>query len=224
LPSAANVGVALNLSPCEGDEQAARLADGYLNRWFLDAVCGRGYPADMVEWYGDAAPGPLPPMPELDFIGVNYYYRRVVRDAPPPLGWEQVTPPDAELTEMGWEVHPDGLRDILLRVAREYAPRALYVTENGVALPRGLEDERRVRYLDAHLAAVEEARAAGAPVEGYFVWTLLDNFEWSFGTSMRFGLVEVDFETLTRTIRSSGRHYGRRIEARRHAGSRQGHR
>src|SRR6185437_3774570 len=112
---------------------------------------------------------------------------------------------------MGWEVHPDGLRDILLRVAREYAPRALYVTENGVALPRGLEDERRGGYLDAHLAAVEEARAAGAPVECYFVWTLLDNFEWSFGTSMRFGLVEVDFETLTRTIRSSGRHYGRRI-------------
>jgi beta-glucosidase len=213
LPSGANVGVALNLSPCEGDAQAARLADGYLNRWFLDAVCGRGYPEDMVEWYGDAAPGPLPSMPELDFIGVNYYYRRVVRDAPPPLGWEQVTPPDAELTEMGWEVYPDGLRDTLLRVARDYAPRALYVTENGVALPRGLEDARRVAYLDAHLDAIGDARAGGAPVEGYFVWTLLDNFEWSFGTSMRFGLVEVDFETLERTIRRSGRHYASRIRA-----------
>jgi beta-glucosidase len=211
LPSMARVGIALNLSPCEGDEQATRLADGYLNRWFLDAVCGRGYPADMVEWYGDAAPGPLPSMPDLDFIGVNYYYRRVVRDAPRPLGWEEITLPDAELTEMGWEVYPDGLRDILLRVTRDYAPRALYVTENGVALPRGLDDERRVSYLDAHLAAVDEARAAGAPVEGYFVWTLLDNFEWSFGTSMRFGLVEVDFDTLRRTIRSSGRHYRRRI-------------
>jgi beta-glucosidase len=152
-------------------------------------------------------------MPELGFIGVNYYYRRVVRDAPRPLGWEQITPPDAELTEMGWEVHPDGLRDILLRVARDYAPRTLYVTENGVALPRGLEDERRVAYLDAHLEAIGDARAAGAPVEGYFVWTLLDNFEWSFGTSMRFGLVEVDFETLERTIRRSGRHYSNQIRA-----------
>jgi beta-glucosidase len=114
---------------------------------------------------------------------------------------------------MGWEVYPDGLRDILLRVARDYGPRALYVTENGVALRRGLDDQRRVSYLDAHLAAVGEARAAGAPVEGYFVWTLLDNFEWSFGTSMRFGLVEVDFQTLRRTIRSSGRRHRREILA-----------
>jgi beta-glucosidase len=213
LPGDASVGIALNLSPCEGDEQATRLADGYLNRWFLDAVTGRGYPEDMLEWYGDAAPGPLPPMPTLDFLGVNYYYRRVVRNAPPPLGWEQVTPEGAELSEMGWEVRPDGLRTILVRVARDYAPAALYVTENGIALPRGLDDDRRVAYLESHLAAVEEARAAGAPVGGYFVWTLLDNFEWTFGASKRFGLVEVDFETQRRTIRRSGRWYGARIRA-----------
>jgi beta-glucosidase len=215
LPADASVGISLNLSPCEGDERAVQLADGYLNRWFLDAVCGRGYPDDMLEWYGDAAPPHLPPLPPLDFLGVNYYYRRVVRDAPPPLGWRQVTPANAELSEMGWEVHPDGLREILLRVARDYAAPVLYVTENGIALPRGLDDERRVAYLDSHLAAVEEARAAGAPVAGYFVWTLLDNFEWAFGTSRRFGLVEVDFETQRRTIRRSGRRYAELIAAHR---------
>ena len=210
LPSDANVGIALNLSPCEGDERATQLADGYLNRWFLDAVCGRGYPEDMLEWYGNAAPPePLPAMPPLDFVGVNYYYRRIVRDAPPPLGWEQITPAGAELSEMGWEVHPDGLRDILLRVASDYAPRALYVTENGVALPRGLDDERRVAYLESHLAAAEQAGA-----DGYFVWSLLDNFEWGYGRSKRFGLVEVDFATQARTIRRSGRWYAERIRAR----------
>jgi len=213
LPSSMNVGIALNLSPCEGDERASRLADGYLNRWFLDAVCGRGYPADMVEWYGDAAPGPLPPMPQLGFLGVNYYYRRVVRDGPPPLGWRQVTPPGAELTEMGWEVYPKGLSDTLLRVARDYAPASLYVTESGIALPPGLDDERRVAYLESHLAVVEAARAAGAPVDGYFVWSLLDNFEWGFGRSKRFGLVEVDFATQARTSRRSGHRYAELIRA-----------
>jgi beta-glucosidase len=202
---AARVGIALNLSPTEGDERAARLADGYLNRWFLDPVFGHGYPSDMVAWYGDAAPGPLPPPPGLDFLGVNYYYRRVVRDAPGPLGFEQVTPPGAELSEMGWEVHPDGLRELLVRVARDYSPERILVTENGIALPPGLDDERRVSYLERHLAAVAEARAAGAPVDGYFVWSLLDNFEWAFGRSKRFGLVEVDYATQRRTIRRSGR-------------------
>jgi beta-glucosidase len=203
-----NVGIALNLSPCEGDEQATRLADGYLNRWFLDAVCGRGYPVDMVEWYGAAAPPELPEMPPLDFVGVNYYYRRVVRDAAPPLGWEQVTPAGGDLSEMGWEIHPDGLREIVLRVERDYAPPAIYVTENGIALPRGLDDERRVSYLESHLTALE-----GTPVAGYFVWSLMDNFEWAYGRSKRFGLIEVDYETQARTIRRSGRRYAELIRA-----------
>jgi beta-glucosidase len=112
---------------------------------------------------------------------------------------------------MGWEVYPDGLRDILLRVVRDYAPPSIHVTENGIAVPRGLDDERRVSYLESHLAAVDEARAAGAPVDGYFVWSLLDNFEWGYGRSKRFGLVEVDFATQRRTIRSSGRRYAELI-------------
>jgi beta-glucosidase len=214
LPSAASVGIALNLSPCEGDEQATRLADGYLNRWFLDPVFGRGYPQDMLEWYGEAAPAlELPPIPRPDFVGVNYYYRRIVRDAPAPLGWRQVAPPDAELSEMGWEVYPDGLCEILLRVARDYTPRSIYVTENGIALPRGLDDGRRVAYLESHLAAVDRARALGAPVDGYFVWSLLDNFEWAYGRSKRFGIIEVDFETQQRTIRRSGRRYAELIRS-----------
>ena len=214
LPTDVSVGIALNLSPCEGDEEATRLADGYLNRWFLDPVFGRGYPEDMLEWYGEAAPtAELPPIPPSDFVGVNYYYRRIVRDAPAPLGWRQVAPPGAELSEMGWEVYPNGLCEILLRVAREYAPRSIYVTENGIALPAGLDDGRRVAYLESHLAAVDRARASGAPVDGYFVWSLLDNFEWAYGRSKRFGIVEVDFETQRRTIRRSGRRYAELIRS-----------
>jgi beta-glucosidase len=209
--SNARVGVALNLSPAEGDPRAAELADGYLNRWFLDPLFGRGYPADMVEWYGVAAPAGLPPLPALDFLGVNYYYRRVVRDAPRPLGFEQVTPRDAELSEMGWEIHPEGLRNVLVRVAQDYAPQSLLVTENGIALPAGLDDERRVGYLERHLAAVADACAAGAPVDGYFVWSLLDNFEWALGRSRRFGLIEVDYATQRRTVRRSGRWYAELI-------------
>ena len=210
----ARIGIALNLSPVKGDARATSLADGYLNRWFLDPVFGRGYPADMVEWYGAAAPrGADRSAPPIDFLGVNYYYPRVVRGAAAPLGFAQVTPPDAELSEMGWEVNPEGLRDLLLRLAQDYAPQSVIVTENGIALPAGLDDERRVRYVESHLNAVAAACAAGVPVDGYFVWSLLDNFEWAYGRSKRFGLIEVDYDTQRRTVRRSGRWYAELIRA-----------
>jgi beta-glucosidase len=129
--------------------------------------------------------------------------------------------PDAEATEMGWEVYPDGLRELLLRLDGDYAPGRIYVTENGAAFeddpdPEGnVDDEARTRYLARHLASAADAIRAGVPLHGYFAWSLLDNFEWQHGTSKRFGLVYVDYGTQSRTVKASGRWYADLIRARR---------
>jgi beta-glucosidase len=210
----ARVGIALNLSPAHAsspaDEEAAWTADGVHNRWFLDPLHGRGYPQDVVERYGDLAPRPLDDYDgALDFLGINYYMRHVVRaSARAPLGFETI-PPEGELTEMGWEVYPDGLTEILERVHRDYAPGALYVSENGAAFPDDPagDDPRRVEYLRAHFAAAADALERGVPLEGYFVWSLLDNFEWHHGFTKRFGLVYVDYASQRRTVKASGRYF-----------------
>jgi beta-glucosidase len=221
----ARVGIVLNLSPCKAastsveDAAAARRADGYLNRWFLDPLYGRGYPADMVALYGGLVPENV--VTELarwdgglDFLGVNYYTRRVVRAADTsPLGLAHVTPDGAALTEMGWEVYPDGLHEILMRVHFEYAPPVILVTENGAAFPdvvdarAHIKDARRRDYLASHLRSAAAAIAEGVPLRGYFVWSLMDNFEWAFGLSKRFGLYRVDYGTQRRTLKESGRWY-----------------
>ena len=201
----ARVGIALNVSPvepasdAEEDVAAARRVDGHLIRWFFDSAFGRGYPDDMREWYGftDEAPPGLP----LDFVGVNYYFRQIVRHDPGHwLGAAQVPVEGARTTAMGWEIHPDGLRDVLERVRLDYAPASLAVTENGMA-GDGVDDPDRVDYLREH---VERARGLA---DAYFVWSLLDNFEWAWGYAMRFGLVHVDYDTQRRTIKTSGRWY-----------------
>jgi beta-glucosidase len=213
---AASVGIALNLSPVdaasdsEDDRSAATIADGYLNRWFLDPLFGRGYPQDVVERYGPIAPPTLDGFDaSLDFLGVNYYTRWVVRASDDePLRFE-LLPPTGQVTEMGWEVHPAGLRELLLRVQRDYAPARVYVTENGVASADGPdgEDPARVDYLQEHFAAAADAIEQGVPLEGYFVWSLIDNFEWAHGFSKRFGLVYVDYESQRRITKASGRFY-----------------
>jgi beta-glucosidase len=214
--SGASVGIALNLSPADPatespeDAAAAELADGFLNRWFLDPLYGRGYPQDVVERYGAIAPPPLDAYHgRLDFLGVNYYTRQVVTSSSrAQLGYD-VLPPSGQLTEMGWEVHPDGLRRILERVHRDYDPGAVYVTESGAAFPDepGGDDLDRVDYLRDHFSAAADALEAGVPLQGYFVWSLLDNFEWHNGFTKRFGLVYVDYETQRRTVKASGRFY-----------------
>jgi beta-glucosidase len=212
----AAVGIALNLSPVDPatdspeDAAAAQLADGVANRWFLDPLYGRDWPQDVVERYGAIAPPSLDSYDgDLDFLGVNYYMRHVVRSAPGErLGYD-VLPPSGRLTEMGWEVHPTGLRRILERVHRDYAPRAVYVTESGAAFPDEAErdDVERVEYLHDHFGAAADARDAGVPLHGYFVWSLLDNFEWHNGFAKRFGLVYVDYATQRRTMKASGRFF-----------------
>jgi beta-glucosidase len=214
--SGASVGIALNLSPVDPatdsheDAAAAELADGFANRWFLDPLFGRDYPHDVVERYGAMAPPSLGSSDgDLDFLGVNYYMRQVVRAAPETqLGYE-VLPPAGQLTEMGWEVHPAGLRAILERVHRDYAPRAVFVTESGAAFPDepGRDDVDRVDYLRDHFSAAADALDAGVPLEGHFVWSLMDNFEWHNGFAKRFGLVYVDYATQQRTVKASGRFF-----------------
>jgi beta-glucosidase len=221
----AHVGITLNFSPAhpasdsEDDRAAARRYDGFFNRWFLDPLYGRGYPADMIELYGSMAPkipdGDLETIAApTNFLGVNYYNREVIRDDPgaPPLRTASVRP-EGEYTAMDWEVYPDALCELLMRLHRDYAPGRLYVTENGaayddmVAPDGGVHDERRTRYLARHFAAAHAAIAEGVPLAGYFVWSLMDNFEWAYGYSKRFGVVYVDYPTQRRVAKDSALFY-----------------
>jgi beta-glucosidase len=220
-----SIGIVNNLSPCEpatdtpADIEAAVRADGHTNRWWLDPVTGRGYPTDMVELYGielPVRPGDLETIATpLDFLGVNYYFRQVIAADPTvaTLGFRQVPVDGAVTTALGWEVHPAGLTQTLVRLTTEFDAPALYVTENGSAWTDEpdadgyVADQEREAYLVDHVDAVADAVAQGAPVRGYFAWSLLDNFEWAYGFWPRFGLAYVDYATQRRTIKLSGRTY-----------------
>nr|WP_217634887.1 GH1 family beta-glucosidase [Micromonospora pattaloongensis] len=227
----ASVGIVLNLSPCEPgsdrpeDVAAAVRADGHTNRWWLDPLYGRGYPADMIATYGvepPVRPGDLDTIATpTDFLGVNYYFRQVVVDDPdgPAPFARQIPVPGAVTTAMGWEAYPAGLERLLVSVAEEYRPGRLFITENGAAWPDRVtpvgtvDDSERTEYLEQHLAACAAAVARGVPLAGYFAWSLLDNFEWSYGYDKRFGLVHVDYETQARTVKASGHRYAALIRA-----------
>jgi beta-glucosidase len=214
----AQVGITLNLShtyPASAtpeDEAAALEVDGGSNRWFLDPIFRGAYPADLVERNELVAPlvqdGDMAAMAApIDFLGVNYYFRFVIGEGAE--GPRMVRDPEAPQTDMGWEVYPDGLHAVLTRLAREYEPPAIYVTENGAAfgdvrLHDGqVHDPERTAYLDSHITAVGRAVEAGVPVKGYFVWSLLDNFEWAYGYAKRFGIVYIDYPTLERVPKDS---------------------
>ncbi|WP_327334783.1 GH1 family beta-glucosidase [Streptomyces anulatus] len=223
--SDARVGIVNNLSPIEpastgeADLAAARRADGHINRWWLDPILGRGYPRDMVEEYGvelPVRPGDLETIAApLDWLGLNYYFRQIVTSDPDGTAphAKQVSVPGTRLTHMDWEVHAEGLEQLLLRLTGEYGVQRIYVTENGsayedvVAADGSVHDPERVRYLEEHLAACARAVAKGAPLAGYFAWSLMDNFEWAYGYDKRFGLVHVDYATQRRTVKSSGRRF-----------------
>jgi beta-glucosidase len=212
----------------DADRAAAALEDGYRNRWFLDPVLRGAYPADMVEHFGGLMPvvadGDLETISvPIDFLGVNYYTRDVVQAHPETGRPMHLALDGVERTAMGWEVYPDGLHRVLVRLHEEYRPPLVYVTENGAAcadVPGDdgrVDDADRVAYLQGHVDAIGRAIADGAPVGGYFVWSLLDNFEWAFGYTQRFGLVFVDYETLERTPKRSFEWYRDHIAAQRTA-------
>jgi beta-glucosidase len=191
----------------------------------MDPLFGRGYPSDVLAHLGADAPriasGDLDDIATpMDFLGVNYYSRNVVSATGP---WDVHTSGNT-VTEMGWEVYPEGLTELLLRLKRDYPVPPLVVTESGAAFADRLEagrvhDAERTHYIAAHIAAVGEAVRRGVRVDGYMVWSLLDNFEWASGYAKRFGIVHVDYATQQRTLKDSALWY-RDFLQRRRAGSR----
>ncbi len=220
-------------SDSPADVDAARRVDGLQNRWYLDPVLKGSYPEDVVAdvaAYTDLScvqDGDLETIAtRLDWLGVNYYSSFRVRglDAPAPvqpgarptpwIGTEdvEVVETGLEKTHMGWDIVPEGLRATLVRIDREYDAPPIYLTENGSAwedevVDGEIHDRDRIEYLDQHLAAIRDAIGDGVDVRGYFAWSLLDNFEWAWGYTRRFGIVRVDYDTQQRTVKDSGRHY-----------------
>jgi beta-glucosidase len=225
----AEVGIVLDSWPIHpatddpADVAAARAADGRTSRLFFDGVLRGTYPEDVLAGFASAVPDVHPGdmaaiSAPTDFLGINNYSRRVVRageDGVPVDVW----PEGARLTDMGWEVYPAGLAEVLTRLHREYGVESLYVTENGAAFSDvrthdgRIHDVERIDYLRSYLNAVAGAIADGVPVRGYFVWSLLDNFEWALGYAKRFGIVHVDFPTLQRTPKDSFHWLRERIAA-----------
>jgi beta-glucosidase len=233
----AEVGISLNLAPIwpaspeEADRDAARRQDGSLNRWYLDPLFRGSYPDDAIAnriRRGHLA-GPELPFVQagdlntiatpIDFLGVNYYSRWVVRadgDGEPVV---VSAVPKEELTDTDWEVFPQGLYDLLIRIEREYRPPLIYITENGAAYADGpddagrITDTRRVEYLRSHLSAAHRAIKDGVPLRGYFAWSFLDNFEWSSGYEKRFGLYWVDYATQQRIPKDSAFWYREAVSA-----------
>ncbi|SHK21154.1 GH1 family beta-glucosidase [Alicyclobacillus tolerans] len=222
------IGITLNLNVCypasesPEDKQAAMLADGFSNRWFLDPIFHGYYPEDMLEAFqthvsdwdflkdGDVETIAVP----IDFLGVNFYSRSVVRHFSdnPFLQVEQVPAHPDVCTAMGWEIHPESLYRLLTRLASEYTSIPIYITENGAAfddvmVDGKVSDPARIDYLEGHLRAAERFCSENKQLKGYFLWSLLDNFEWAHGYSKRFGIVHVDFATQRRTLKESGEWY-----------------
>lgn len=225
-----SVGIALDCRPAspasdrEEDVAATRHFDGYRNRWFFDPVFGRGYPDDMSRSYFDRGrlPAGLSSLVQasdldviatpLDFLGLNYYTtieisagREESEEPDVPAG----APAPAGYTEMGWKVDPGGLGSYLSHVNDTYQPPSIVITENGASFSEGpdetgrVRDQRRIDYLTSHIGAVAAARRAGVPIDGYFVWSLLDNLEWVQGFSQRFGIVWVDHSSQQRIPKDS---------------------
>ena len=221
------IGLVVNLEPKTpasdnpADQQAARRADAYMNRQYLDPVYLGHYPDEMAEIFGDA----WPEFPHddfglirapTDFLGINYYTRGLSQYDPAawPVHATNVRQPGALYTETGWEVHPDSLTKVLTWVTQRYGRMPIYITENGAAFPDPptatgdrLDDPLRVAYYQSHLLAAREAIEQGVDLRGYCAWSLLDNFEWSLGYSKRFGIVHVDYATQKRTPKASARFY-----------------
>jgi beta-glucosidase len=197
------------------DRVAASEWSAARDAWFLDPLFGRGYPTRGLEVHREA--GHLegvdlaePPAGDLDYLGLNYYRRDSVRAlSDRPFDWEIGAVPGSEQTQMGWHVASDGLSDTLIDLNQTYGPREIVVTENGAAYPDSIDQDGQVRdvarlgYLARHIAAVSDALGAGVPVTGYYVWSLLDNYEWSLGYTRRFGLIHVDFGSQRRTPKDS---------------------
>ena len=215
-------------SDSDVDRDATRVFDEDFNLWFVEPGAHGRYPAAALERYRRSGAidetHPVVSHPEdlrtmsvpTDFIGINYYSRAIIRaDVPEPANRPQTLfpPPSSEKTDMDWEVYPDGLHNLLMRATNEWRAKKIFVTECGAAYSDGpdsdgrINDTRRIKFLDGHFRSAHRAIIEGAPLAGIFVWSLLDNFEWAFGYTKRFGIVWVDYETQKRTLKESARWY-----------------
>lgn len=224
----AQVGIVLNLHPvypasgAEEDQTAAKRAETRSLTWMTEPLFNGAYPVEQL-----LAIGIEPPVIEaddlhiiaqpMDFLGVNYYSPHRAAGAAGKTSQERL--PGAEYTAMGWEVYPPGLHDLLIWLHQTYKLPPVYITENGAAYDDVLredgtvEDEARRRYLEGHFCAAHASIQEGVPLRGYFVWSLMDNFEWAYGFSKRFGLTYIDYASQTRHIKQSG-HWYREVIAR----------
>lgn len=221
------IGITLNMGPSipatdkSEDVAAAKRSDGFGNRWFLDPIFKGAYPEDMVEIFSKQV-GNLDFIQSndlevistpIDFLGVNYYFHNVVENDPSDSFLQSKDlPVEGKTTEMGWGINPESLYDLLHRIGTEYTNLPLYITESGAAFPDQIvdgeiDDSERIEYLQAHFEAASKFIHEGGNLKGYYVWSLLDNFEWAYGYDKRFGLVYVDFETQKRIPKNSAKWY-----------------
>ncbi len=223
----AEVGITLNLWPSypasnsQADLEAAQLSYDRNNRLFLDPLFKGHYSQAYLDTLPPGLallikPGDLELIQApLDFLGINYYHRKVIQADPTQPAGHEIKPTESLYTAMDWEIYPKGLHDLLLQIHRDYQVPRYYITENGAATDDTLtteglvHDRLRLYYLQEHLHQAQLAIEEGVPLAGYFAWSLLDNFEWAWGYSRRFGIVHVDFETQQRTIKDSGYWYSR---------------
>ncbi|MDD1649018.1 MAG: GH1 family beta-glucosidase [Methylococcaceae bacterium] len=226
------IGLVVNLEPkyaaseSKEDQSAMARMHAWMNRQYLDPVLLGHYPEELAEIHGQG----LPDFPEadlrliqepIDFLGINYYSRSVVRHDPglAPFYAGRARQDQAAHTAMDWEIFPEGLKSGLLWVKHRYGEIPLYITENGAAFDDAapvhgrVSDPDRVAYLRSHLLAAREAIAEGVNLKGYFAWSLFDNFEWAHGYSKRFGLIHVDYATQARTLKDSALFYRRIIDS-----------
>jgi beta-glucosidase len=226
--AAAQVGISLNFTPAyPADDRPETLRDlalydAFSTRWLLDPLYRGSYPEHLFEALG-LNPPPIQPgdmeiiSTPIEFLGINNYSRAVVIGQPtPPLAdqCKTLSPvPGACYTDMAWEIYPQALTDLLVRLHSEYHVPALYVTENGAAFADTwngddrIEDAGRIDYLRRYIQASARAIEQGAPLRGYFTWSLMDNFEWAEGYSKRFGIIYIDYPTQRRIIKDSGHWY-----------------
>ncbi|AFU98020.1 GH1 family beta-glucosidase [Simiduia agarivorans] len=218
----AKLGIVLDLKPYHpiddhpDNQRAARCGDGIFNHWFADPLFGKGYPEELVAGFGDNMmafdDADLKTIAQpMDSLGINYYTRSLTRfnDKKPFPHAEEVRNPGAAYSDMGWEIYPDGLTEMLTRFHQRYKVKDYYIAENGGAFPDHrivdgqVQDNDRTEYMQRHLQALAAAMGKGVPVSAYLAWSLMDNFEWGLGYTKRFGLVHVDYDTLARTPKSS---------------------
>ncbi|GLS83522.1 GH1 family beta-glucosidase [Paraferrimonas haliotis] len=226
-PHAMN-GIVLNFTPCYSasedpkDQEATAFADGYHNDWYLRPIMEGKYP-DVIEQLDascrpDILEGDMATIAQpLDFLGVNFYTRAIYR-ADEQQPFVQLPPPQP-LTDIGWEIYPSALTDLLVGMNKTYTLPPIYITENGAAIDDQVNagkvaDSRRIDYYQRHLNAVNDAMVQGVNVNGYFAWSLMDNFEWAEGYSKRFGIVYVDYSSQTRTLKDSAIAYRQLITTR----------